>query len=98
MKIELSCFGAEEPINKSRVVKTKTRLYYKQLKFNLLREESEGYAKLITELSSAENDTNLSSVLGRIRSLIGKLHAYFVATCYVIFKVNLTLTRIVRLM
>ncbi|KAF4523128.1 hypothetical protein B566_EDAN003143, partial [Ephemera danica] len=34
----------------TKFIKVKTKLYYKQRKFNLLREESEGYAKLITEL------------------------------------------------
>lgn len=33
-------------------VRTRTALYYKQQKFNLLREESEGYAKLAVELVS----------------------------------------------
>ncbi|KAL8281053.1 hypothetical protein RQP46_006411 [Phenoliferia psychrophenolica] len=33
-------------------VRARTALYYKQQKFNLLREESEGYAKLIVELLS----------------------------------------------
>lgn len=35
----------------TRFIKVKTNLFYKQQKFNLLREESEGYAKLITELN-----------------------------------------------
>ena len=30
----------------SRFIKVKTKLFYKQQKFNLLREENEGYAKL----------------------------------------------------
>ena len=33
-----------------KVIRLKTRLLYTQHKFNLLREESEGYAKLLTEL------------------------------------------------
>ena len=42
---------------------------YKQQKFNLLREEAEGYTRLITEL----NQTNLNSkILEIIQSLIGK--------------------------
>ena len=36
-----------------KYVKIKTKLYYKQQKFNLLREENEGYAKLLTELLTA---------------------------------------------
>lgn len=54
----------------SKFVKLKTRLYYKQQKFNLLREESEGYAKLITELNQTD-DFDVSSMNQVIRSLIG---------------------------
>lgn len=48
---------------------------YKQQKFNLLREENEGYAKLITELGQ-DLTGNLTShvVLENIKSLIGTLH------------------------
>jgi THO complex subunit 2 len=42
---------------------------YKQQKFNLLREEAEGYSRLITEL----NQTEISGkILEIIQSLIGK--------------------------
>jgi len=41
---------------------------YKQQKFNLLREESEGYAKLVTELNQ---DVSHEVVLQNIKSLIG---------------------------
>ncbi|BFZ15044.1 hypothetical protein BsWGS_18083 [Bradybaena similaris] len=55
-----------------KYVKTKTRLYYKQQKFNLLREESEGYSKLITELNSdLIRKTTWEQVLQNIKSLIG---------------------------
>lgn len=54
----------------TKFVKLKTRLYYKQQKFNLLREESEGYAKLITELNQVD-DFEVSSMNQVIRSLIG---------------------------
>ncbi|XP_048243407.1 THO complex subunit 2-like [Haliotis rufescens] len=55
-----------------KYVKTKTKLYYKQQKFNLLREESEGYSKLVTELNQ-EVPTNVTyqQVLENIKSLIG---------------------------
>jgi len=45
---------------------------YKQQKFNLLREESEGYSKLITELNQdfAEGVSCLD-ILENIKSLIG---------------------------
>uniref|UniRef100_UPI00358DF603 THO complex subunit 2 isoform X2 n=1 Tax=Myxine glutinosa TaxID=7769 RepID=UPI00358DF603 len=53
-------------------VKIKTKLFYKQQKFNLLREENEGYAKLITELCQ-DLCGGISSdvVLENIKSLIG---------------------------
>lgn len=46
---------------------------YKQRKFNLFREESEGFAKLITELNQDFNE-NIShkKVLDIVQSLIGK--------------------------
>ncbi|KAG0265306.1 THO complex subunit 2 [Mortierella polycephala] len=62
-----------------RLVRINTAQLYKQQKYNLLREESEGYSKLITELSSGtaddENDaeTTLKAdvVLMNVKSLIG---------------------------
>ncbi|TGZ70789.1 hypothetical protein CRM22_002996 [Opisthorchis felineus] len=53
----------------TRYVRTKTRLFFKQQKFNLLREENEGYAKLITELAQASG--SMDAVMTQIRSLIG---------------------------
>uniref|UniRef100_A0A3Q1CI77 THO complex subunit 2 n=1 Tax=Amphiprion ocellaris TaxID=80972 RepID=A0A3Q1CI77_AMPOC len=55
-----------------KIVKIKTKLFYKQQKFNLLREENEGYAKLITELGQ-DLSGNITShvVLESIKSLIG---------------------------
>lgn len=57
----------------TKFVRLKTRLFYKQQKFNLLREESEGYSKLITELSQEQpfNDFDVDYMLRVIRSLIG---------------------------
>lgn len=56
----------------TRFIKVKTKLYYKQRRFNLFREESEGYAKLITELNQDHSD-NFSALdaLEIIKSLIG---------------------------
>ncbi|KAK3816703.1 MAG: transcription factor/nuclear export subunit protein 2-domain-containing protein [Linnemannia gamsii] len=62
-----------------RVVRINTAQLYKQQKYNLLREESEGYSKLITELASGtadEDDDNTtknkaSTVLTHVQSLIG---------------------------
>ncbi|VDP72180.1 unnamed protein product [Echinostoma caproni] len=53
----------------TRYVRTKTRLFFKQQKFNLLREENEGYAKLITELSQTRGP--MDAVMTQVRSLIG---------------------------
>ncbi|EJT97719.1 hypothetical protein DACRYDRAFT_72082, partial [Dacryopinax primogenitus] len=48
----------------------RTSLFYKQTKFNLLREESEGYSKLIVELLS-HHDQPASYTWHRMISLIG---------------------------
>ncbi|KAK9870147.1 hypothetical protein WA026_006238 [Henosepilachna vigintioctopunctata] len=56
----------------SKFIKVKTKLYYKQRKFNLFREECEGYSKLITELNQEFRDnTNSNKILGIVQSLIG---------------------------
>ncbi|XP_063413325.1 THO complex subunit 2-like isoform X1 [Mytilus trossulus] len=56
----------------AKYVKTKTRLFYKQMKFNLLREENEGYAKLVVELNQ-EITEKISplQVIENLKSLIG---------------------------
>ncbi|XP_008192636.2 THO complex subunit 2 isoform X2 [Tribolium castaneum] len=56
----------------SKFIKVKTKLYYKQRKFNLFREECEGFAKLQTELNQefGEN-TSHEDVLDIVQSLIG---------------------------
>jgi len=56
-RFEVEMLEAIGLINSSKLFTKKsarinTSLLYKQTKFNLLREESEGYAKLITEISS----------------------------------------------
>ncbi|KAJ7955431.1 THO complex subunit 2 [Quillaja saponaria] len=59
---------------KSKEVRVNTRLLYQQTKFNLLREESEGYAKLVTLLyrDSKTSTPNVSAAtVGIIKSLIG---------------------------
>ncbi|XP_046666105.1 THO complex subunit 2 isoform X1 [Homalodisca vitripennis] len=56
----------------TKFIKVKTKLYYKQRKFNLFREESEGYAKLITELNQdISGNVTPSNILEIIKSLIG---------------------------
>lgn len=50
-----------------------TAYSYKQQKFNLLREESEGYSKLITELSQEPNASlTAADILTNVKALIGK--------------------------
>jgi len=53
------------------VIKLKTKLFYKQQKFNLFREESEGYAKLITELNQDLSSVTPSYIIEVIKSVIG---------------------------
>ncbi|CDS40944.1 tho complex subunit 2 [Echinococcus multilocularis] len=55
---------------RTRYVRIKTRLFYKQQKFNLLREESEGYAKLIVDLSNTPMGS-AEVCITHVRSLIG---------------------------
>ncbi|KAK4423361.1 THO complex subunit [Sesamum alatum] len=58
---------------KSKEVRVNTRLLYQQTKFNLLREESEGYAKLVTLLCQVPEPSKHASAatVGIIKSLIG---------------------------
>lgn len=44
---------------------------YKQRKFNLFREESEGYSKLIVELNQERPENEVASILEIVKSLIG---------------------------
>ncbi|XP_029643856.1 THO complex subunit 2 [Octopus sinensis] len=70
----LECVGLiqSKQLFQQKYVKTKTKLYYKQQKFNLLREESEGYAKLMSELNQDLSDgIGYLQVLETIKSLIG---------------------------
>ncbi|PSN57270.1 THO complex subunit 2, partial [Blattella germanica] len=56
----------------TKFIKVKTKLYYKQRKFNLFREESEGYAKLVTELNQeVSGNITPTNILEVIKSLIG---------------------------
>lgn len=48
----------------------RTRLYFKQRKFNLLRESNEGFAKLLTELSTLD-ETNGQEVLKTVIEIVG---------------------------
>ncbi|KAK9115903.1 hypothetical protein Sjap_014850 [Stephania japonica] len=60
---------------KAKEVRVNTRLLYQQTKFNLLREESEGYAKLVTVLcqsaANATTENKSGTTISLIKSLIG---------------------------
>nr|XP_027098247.1 THO complex subunit 2-like isoform X1 [Coffea arabica] len=59
---------------KSKEVRVNTRLLYQQTKFNLLREESEGYAKLATllcQIPETSTENGSAALVGNIKSLIG---------------------------
>lgn len=55
------------------IIDLTTHFSYKQRKFNLFREESEGYAKLITELNQeVSGNVTPANILEVIKSLIGE--------------------------
>ncbi|XP_022776561.1 THO complex subunit 2 isoform X2 [Durio zibethinus] len=71
---EAEMIKIKAPDLKVKEVRVNTRLLYQQTKFNLLREESEGYAKLVTILCRGyEGSTQNASTarIGIIKSLIG---------------------------
>ena len=74
-RMEIDTLGEFKIVtNKSfytKFIKIKTKLYYKQNKFNLFREESEGYAKLVNELNQSVDNLSPELVLENIKSLIG---------------------------
>ena len=53
------------------IIKLKTKMFYKQQKYNLFREESEGYAKLVTELNQDLTTVTPVEVMKVIKSIIG---------------------------
>ncbi|KAI0750889.1 transcription factor/nuclear export subunit protein 2-domain-containing protein [Daedaleopsis nitida] len=55
-------------------IRTRTGLFYKQNKFNLLREQSEGYSKLTTELTSSLGPPNSPST-GHPAESLGAIEA-----------------------
>uniref|UniRef100_A0A1I7X9F2 G_PROTEIN_RECEP_F1_2 domain-containing protein n=1 Tax=Heterorhabditis bacteriophora TaxID=37862 RepID=A0A1I7X9F2_HETBA len=74
LRIELEILEAGSAVNKQQLVRLKTRLYFKQSKFNLLREESEGYAKLITELLDGGDTVSSKAMMTRVLCLIGQFN------------------------
>lgn len=72
---------ASEQNEKKKMTKINTNFFYRQQKYNLLREESEGYAKLVVILSSlspirAEADDQVSHVLSLGKILIYSLREF----------------------
>ncbi|GMR39861.1 hypothetical protein PMAYCL1PPCAC_10056, partial [Pristionchus mayeri] len=71
VRAELECLDANTKDNKLQLIRTKTKLFFKQSKFNLLREETEGYSKLLTELLSLDDTLRATDITQRMLSLIG---------------------------
>ncbi|KAA8896486.1 hypothetical protein TRICI_006891 [Trichomonascus ciferrii] len=72
--------GVADPMFEKRIVRTNTNLLYKQKRFNLLREETEGFSKLIVEVHSAINNGGKSHSKHRARETaktIESLVGYF---------------------
>lgn len=69
------------PMFEKKIVRANTNLLYKQKRFNLLREESEGYAKLVVELygasSSGVTRKNRTARAMAAASVIQSLIGYF---------------------
>jgi THO complex subunit 2 len=61
---------SDDRVFRKRLLRANTRNLYVQKKYNLLHEESEGYAKLVTELNGSSH-TNHEGLTKRITSLIG---------------------------
>lgn len=64
----MDCNLLKKKVFYTRFIKVKTKLFYKQQKFNLLREESEGYAKLVTELNQEIGDSTTPAYLLQVVS------------------------------
>ncbi|KAG2269412.1 hypothetical protein Bca52824_063967 [Brassica carinata] len=75
---------------KGKEVRLNTRLLYQQTKFNLLREKSEGYAKLATLLcrGSASSSDNASPATMRIIKVL-ILPVHYGAVHFSIFHLHL---------
>ncbi|PWW79019.1 hypothetical protein C7212DRAFT_275370 [Tuber magnatum] len=71
----LSALGLVSSQFPKKAIKVTTSLIYKQRKHNLLREESEGYSKLITEFFTASYSQSPLEVVGRtgerVKGLVG---------------------------
>ncbi|CAK9291840.1 unnamed protein product [Gordionus sp. m RMFG-2023] len=73
--LEQAHFIPSTKLYHQKTVRMKTKLFYKQQKFNLLREESEGYAKLISQLLQYHPDRGIS--LNKTKEIVSQLIGYF---------------------
>jgi hypothetical protein len=68
--VEWGVFNKTSYIKNKRRIKTK--MVYELKKFNLFREENEGYSRLIIELTRARiNEDNVDAVIDNVNSFIG---------------------------
>ncbi|BDA48856.1 THO complex subunit 2 [Coccomyxa sp. Obi] len=56
---------------RKKEIQLNTRMHYTQRRFNLLREESEGFAKLITALCASTKNTPVDHLVTEVKALIG---------------------------
>ena len=70
--LEGAGFGSSTVMQK-KLVRGNTNKFFRQRKYNLLGEEPEGFAKLVTELHGLQQG-NLESVTNNMLSLIGYFH------------------------
>ena len=68
---------------RKKEIKANTRRVYTQKKFNLLREESEGYSKLITLLSQAGSGAISVTGLDHVVSVISIEHGVHYSMLFV---------------
>ena len=81
-RLGLPVLGNADIVNsdsfRRRLVRANTKKFYQQEKFNLLREESEGYAKLISKLLAltcfAPGSFGVEEAVCAMKSLIGYFH------------------------
>ncbi|KAK9377603.1 transcription factor/nuclear export subunit protein 2-domain-containing protein [Lipomyces chichibuensis] len=69
--------GLENQMFGRQVIRANTSIIYKQKRFNLLREESEGYAKLVVEVHSASYAPHSMSLVNSTTRNIISIIGYF---------------------
>ncbi|KAK9329617.1 transcription factor/nuclear export subunit protein 2-domain-containing protein [Lipomyces starkeyi] len=73
----LAASGLENQMFGRQVIRANTSIIYKQKRFNLLREESEGYAKLVVEVHSASYAPHSMSLVNSTTRNIISIIGYF---------------------